>query len=212
MKIYDISIPLSEQTPVWEGDEKVKISRDTLISAGADYNVSLIEMGVHAGTHVDAPYHVFDDGFGVDRIPLDHLVGRAQVVRIPDEVKTISADVLKRCNIDGEVKHLLFKTRNSQYWKAEKPRFHPDFTALDTSGAAYLAARGVKLTGIDWFSISIMDDLKSPHMVLLKAGIVIVENLNLADVPAGFYDLYCLPLKLVGTDGAPARVILTREE
>ena len=212
MKIIDVTIPLSNKTPVWEGDEEVSITRNALISEGADFNESKLELGVHTGTHIDAPFHVFSDGNTVDKIPMGHLIGKAQVVRIADDVERISRDVLQHANIEKGIKHLLFKTRNSLYWKDKKPRFQTDFSALDASAAEFLVSQGVKLAGIDWFSISPMDDLMTPHVILLRAGIVIVENLNLSDVKPGLYDLYCLPLKLVGTDGAPARVILIQDE
>jgi arylformamidase len=212
MKIFDITIPLSDQTPVWEGDKEVSITRESLISQGADFNVSHLSLGAHVGTHIDAPYHAFTQGDTIDRIPLEKLVGRVQVVEMDQDVDLISADVLAQCPIEEGITRVLFKTRNSLYWKKEPYHFSEDYVGLDVSAAAFLAARGIQFVGIDWFSISPMQNLVKPHEILFEAGIVVLENANLLDIEPGLYDLYCLPLKLVGTDGAPARVILTRPD
>lgn len=212
MKIFDITIPLSNQTPVWEGDKEVSITRESLISEGEDFNVSHLSLGAHAGTHIDAPFHAFTDGDTVDRIPLEKLVGSVQVIEIEKNIDLITADVLTRCQLEKGLKRILFKTRNSQYWKEEPYRFSEDYVGLDSSAASFLVALGIQFAGIDWFSISTMQDMIKPHEILLGAGVVILENVNLLNVEPGFYDLYCLPLKLVGTDGAPVRVILTRPE
>ena len=206
--IYDITIPINQDTPVWTGDKEVKIQRDRTIAAGADYNVSLLEMGVHTGTHVDAPYHVMDAGGTVDQIPLEQLIGQAQVVVVPPEIESIDANFLSYCGLSEGVERVLFKTRNSKFWNDQPLRFREDFIGVDASGARWLTEQGVTLAGIDWFSISPMQDLKTPHEILLGAGTVILENLDLRKVPAGSYELICLPLKLMGTDGAPVRAIL----
>ncbi len=209
MKIYDISIPLSVQTPVWEGDKGVSITRVATVGSKSDFNISRIEMGVHAGTHIDAPFHTMSDAGKLESIPLEKLVGKTQVVQIPENVKRITAAILTDADIQPGMKKLLFKTRNSKFWKCESPQFRTDFTALDSSAADWLVKFGVELVGLDSFSVSLMDDLVQPHVIMLHAGIVLIENLDLLEVPAGCYDLFCLPLKLVGTEGAPARVILT---
>ncbi len=206
--IYDITIPISNDTPVWTGDKEVRIYRNRAIAAGADYNVSLLEMGVHTGTHMDAPYHVNDAGRTVDQIPLEQLVGQAQVVVVPPEIETIDADFLAECRLAAGVQRVLFKTRNSRFWNDQPLRFREDFIGVEASGARWLIEKGVVLAGIDWFSISPMNDLKTPHEVLLCSGAVILENLDLRKVPAGSYELICLPLKLAGTDGASVRAIL----
>ena len=206
--IYDITIPINNDTPVWTGDKEVKIQRDRTIAAGADYNVSLLEMGVHTGTHMDAPYHVMDAGGTVDKIPLEQLIGQAQVVVVPPEIESINANFLSFCGLSEGVERVLFKTRNSKFWNDQPLRFREDFIGVDASGARWLTEQGVILAGIDWFSISPMQDLRTPHEILLGAGTVILENLDLRKVPAGSYELICLPLKLMGTDGAPVRAIL----
>jgi len=206
--IYDITVPISSITPVWEGDARVVIHRDSTISQGVDFNVSRIEMSLHCGTHVDAPYHVAEDGMTVDQIPLEHLVGSAQVIQVAEDVNRINTDILAGTGIQKGIQRLLIKTRNSTNRRNENLPFSNEFTALDAGAADYLATQDLKLVGIDGISIAIMDDLTTPHALLLKAGIVILENVQLIDVPTGIYELYCLPLKVVGMDGAPARAIL----
>jgi arylformamidase len=206
--MYDITIPISQDTPVWTGDKEVKIYRDRSIAAGADYNVSLLEMGVHTGTHMDAPFHVIDGGRTVDQIPLEQLIGRTQVVVVPPEIESIDADFLSNCGLPEDGKRVLFKTRNSKFWNDQPLRFREDFIGVDASGANWLIENSVILAGIDWFSISPMTDLRTPHEILLKGGAIVLENLDLRKVPTGSYELICLPLKLTGTDGAPVRAIL----
>ena len=161
--IYDITIPINNDTPVWKGDKRVSIYRDRAIAEGADYNVSLVEMGVHTGTHMDAPYHVSDTGRTIDQIPLEQLIGQAQVVVVPPQVESIGADFLLQSGLAAGVQRVLFKTRNSRFWNDQPPRFREDFIGVDASGARWLTENKVQLAGIDWFSISPMQDLKTPH-------------------------------------------------
>ncbi|MDK2981476.1 MAG: arylformamidase [Chloroflexota bacterium] len=127
---------------------------------------------------------------------------------MPPECAVIDAAFLAGCDLGTDVRRVLFKTRNSKFWNDKPLRFREDFVGVDSSGAQWLADKGVRVAGIDWFSISLMSDLKRPHELLLKSGAVILENLDLRRVPAGSYELICLPLKLAGTDGAPVRAIL----
>ena len=212
MDIIDITIPLSEKTPVWEGEKGITIRRSAVISPKSDYNVTRIEMGLHSGTHVDAPFHILENGAFTDTIPLTKMVGPVQVVFIPENVAVINENVLKAIEIDLSIKKILFKTVNSHYWDQAPAVFRRDYVGLDTSAAECLVSYEMELIGIDFFSISAFDDLHAPHIVLLQAGAVILENLDLRTVQAGQYNLYCLPLKVVGADGAPARVILTRDQ
>jgi len=106
---------------------------------------------------------------------------------------------------------ILFKTRNSAFWSESEPQFHTDFTYLDLKAAQALVERGIKLVGIDYLSIEKYDSPKhETHLALLSRGVVILEGLNLTDIPAGQYELICLPLRLRSSkgDGAPARVVL----
>ena len=208
MKILDISIPLDPSTPVWQGDSGIHFERNYSIQEGDAFNVSSITMGIHSGTHIDAPFHMVNSAITVDQIPLDVLVGKAQVIEIPRQVKVITSEVLDYVTMDSDCPRILFKTSNSNYWVNDPFRFNSEFVALDSSAAHYLVHKGVKLAGIDYFSISPFNDLIEPRLILLDAGVVILENINLSQVEPGSYRLVCLPLKLMGADGAPVRAIL----
>jgi len=208
MKIYDISLPISPEIPVWPGDPPVVIKQVSSMDAGAHDNVSRLECSVHTGTHVDAPHHFLNDHRTVDALPLEVLTGPAQVVQIPEEVGLITAGILEEAGIPSGTSRLLLKTRNSRLWARGEKEFARDFVGLSAEGAGWLVRTGVKLVGIDYLSIAPYKQSIPTHQVLLKPGIVILEGVNLSAVPPGIYDLYCLPLKLVGSDGAPARAIL----
>ncbi|NTV83651.1 MAG: cyclase family protein [Bacteroidales bacterium] len=209
MKIYDVSLTISQKLPVWPGDPPILLERVSKIEEGADANVTHIKMGAHVGTHVDAPFHFLGKGRQtVDQLSLSVLTGRAYVLRIPDEVKVITADVLGKANLPSRTRRLILKTRNSSYWSEETLVFQEEFVGLSPDGAQFIVDRGIRLVGIDYLSIAPFHQGKPTHQILLDAGIVIVEGLNLSEVTPGRYTLYCLPLKLAGSDGAPARTIL----
>lgn len=209
MRTYDISIPISPNLPVWPGDPKVQMQRISKIEEGASANVTHISMAVHTGTHIDAPYHFLGgESTTVEQLPLNQLTGRAYVLHLHNEVELITAKILEKADIPPRTRRLLFKTRNSDYWKTHSTEFQKNFVALSPDGAQYLIDRGVKLVGIDYLSIAPFEDGVPTHTLLLKAGVIIIEGLDLSNVPQGRYSLYCLPLKLVGADGAPARAIL----
>jgi arylformamidase len=208
MKIIDISVTLDNDLTIWPGDPAYHTERVHKIEDGANANVSIIEMGAHTGTHVDAPYHFLTDGGTVENLPLEAMLGPAQVIQIGDEAQVIDRKVLQAAHIPAETTRLLLKTRNSSFWQ-EKPRqFHPDFVGIDEDGANYLVETGVRLVGIDYLSISPYHKSRPTHEGLLKARVVIIEALNLAGVEPGKYNLACLPIKLGGVEGAPARVVL----
>ena len=176
---------------------------------GANANVTQLNIGAHVGTHVDAPYHFLGAGAPtVEALPLQLLIGRSYVLHIADEVDSITSLVLENVEIPPRTRRLLFRTRNSNLWKRQEHEFQKDFVALSPDGADYLVDRGVKLVGIDYLSIAPFKQGKATHTILLQAGVLILEGLDLSQVPQGRYSLYCLPLKLAGSDGAPARVIL----
>ncbi len=211
MKIFDISLTIHPDMVTWPGDPPVALERVSKMEDGANANVSRLTAGVHTGTHVDAPVHFVPGRGGVDSIPLEALVGPCQVVELPDSVNVINAAVVQTCGLAPAVKRILFKTRNSAYWKQPDLPFQTEFVAVDESGAIELAARGIQLVGIDYLSIAPYKNSRPAHQALLKASIVILEGCNLSEVPAGYYRLICLPLKLKDSDGAPARVILLDE-
>jgi len=207
MKIYDVSVTLLKDMPIWPGDPQFVWERVHKIESGDNSNTSRVEMGVHTGTHVDAPYHFLPDGKGVDQLSLKLLTGRVYVLHVPD-VKLITADVLKNSEIPPRTRRILIKTNNSEFWAKNVSTFQTDFAALTADGADYLVQRGVRLVGVDYLSVAPYKNSRPTHEVLLKAGVVIIEGLNLSGVDQGRYMLYCLPLKIQGSDGAPARTIL----
>jgi arylformamidase len=207
MHTYDITVTISPDLPVWPGDPSIILERVSKIEEGENANVSRVDMGLHTGTHVDAPFHFLRDGKGVDKLKLSALCGRAYVLSLP-EVDLITAGVLEKAEIPPRTRRLLFKTRNSQYWARQEKEFQPNFVGITEDGAQYLVTRGVKLVGVDYLSVAPYKKSRPTHEVLLKAGTIIVEGLNLSEVDQGRYTLYCLPLKIAGADGAPARAIL----
>jgi len=210
MEIFDISIPLNEKTPVWVGDRGVTISHSEPISESSDFNVSRMEMGVHTGTHIDAPRHLLNNGITVDQIDLNHLIGPVRVLEIPENIMIIKPRHLKKSGYRGEEKRILLKTGNSKYWRTDPFSFHKEFAAIDNECAEMFARDNLFLAGIDYFSISPFNDLKPPHEILLQSGIIILENANLSEIDPGVYNLICLPLSITGTDGSPVRAVLTR--
>ncbi|MDP3448998.1 MAG: cyclase family protein [Anaerolineaceae bacterium] len=211
MKIFDVSLTIREGMAVWPGENPVVLNRRTKIEEGAHANVSFLSLGAHTGTHVDAPFHFIADGSKVDEMPLEVLIGPAQVVEVPDAVKVINAEVLAGLKIADEPKRILFKTSNSHYWDLDTDEFQTAFVGIDLSASEELVKRGMILVGIDYLSASPYKISKPTHDELLGAQMIIIEGLDLRKVQAGFYTLYCLPLKLHGADGAPARVILIQE-
>lgn len=211
MQIIDITLPLSNQTPVWEGDRGVTIQQTAVIGEGSDFNVSRAELGVHTGTHIDAPYHLFNQGYTVDEIPLEVLIGEVEVLQIPSDFKVIDSQALKSSGFKPGTQRVIFKTSNTRYWIDDPLQFHRDFIGINSDGAEFLAEQRLKLVGMDYFSASPVNELVRPHQILLEAGIVILENAILVDVEPGAFQLICLPIKLTGTDGAPVRAILIRD-
>lgn len=207
MRTYDITLTISPNLPTWPGGPRIEVERVEKIEDGSNANVSRIDMGVHTGTHIDAPFHFLQEGIAVDQIDIRLLTGRAYVLHLP-EVDLITASVLESAQIPPRTRRVLFKTRNSEYWAREEPDFQTDFVGLSDDGAKYLVRRGVKLVGVDYLSVAPYKKSRPTHEKLLEAGVVIVEGLNLTEVSQGRYTLYCLPLKIAGSDGAPARAIL----
>jgi len=207
MRTYDITLTISPDLPTWPGDPGIEIERVEKIEDGSNANVSRIDMGVHTGTHVDAPFHFLQDGVTVDQLNISLLTGRAYVLHLPD-VDLITAAVLEEAQIPPRTRRVLFKTRNSELWEKKEPVFQTDFVGLSKDGAEYLVRRGVKLVGMDYLSVAPYKKSRPTHERLLEAGVVIVEGLDLSEVSQGRYTIYCLPLKLANSDGAPARAIL----
>jgi arylformamidase len=209
MQIYDISLPITPDLPVWPGDPNISMRRVMKMEDGEQYNLTLFSASVHMGTHVDAPYHFLGGNTDtIEALPLKILIGRTYLQHLPDQVELITADVLQQAGIPPRTRRILFRTKNSKYWARGVKEFQKQFTAFSADGAQYLIERGIKLVGIDYFSIAPFDDPVPAHQTFLRGGVIVVEGLDLSKVPQGRYSLQCLPLKLVGSDGAPARVIL----
>jgi len=208
MKIHDISVPINSQLPIWPGDPNLILERVSKIEEGAFANISRLEMGVHTGTHIDAPYHFVANGKKVEDLPLELLIGRAQVVEIGQDIKRITGEVLKKTKRPADCRRLLLKTSNSQIWARGEKEFQQDFAALTNDGADYLIKCGIRLVGIDYLSIAPFEAPNSTHLTLLGADVVVIEGLDLSGVQAGEYQLVCLPLKLGAVEGAPARAVL----
>ena len=208
MKIYDVSFPISAETPVYAGDPAVKIEAASSFAKGDHANVTSLSIGAHTSTHVDAPNHFIDGTRRVDELELEKMIGRARVVRVEDSVTAIEPEHLG--DLEG-VERILFKTRNSAFWNTPETGFRTDFTYISPRAARVLADRGMKLVGIDYLSVERFgsDDFAT-HITLLEKEVVIVEGLDLRAVAAGDYELICLPLKIVSEtgDGAPARAVL----
>ena len=201
----DVSVPVRSGMVHWPDNPPIEVVRVMDMARGDPATVSRLSLGVHTGTHVDAPVHFLVDGAGVDAISLDQLLGEARVVEVTDGPSIGAAQLRPVDPRPGE--RLLFKTRNSaRCWKAD--RFLADFVYLSTEGAALLAERRVRTVGIDYLSIAGMDEGVPTHRTLLEQGICIIEGLDLSSLQPGSYELICLPLRLAGADGAPARVLL----
>jgi arylformamidase len=200
----DVTVPIRGGMLHWPGNPEIVVTQTETLERGDDATVSALSLGVHTGTHVDAPVHFIIGGAGVDAIGLDRLIGPARVIDAGDAASIGLRELEGQDIRAGE--RVLFKTRNSRYWKEND--FRPDFTSLAPEAAAWLAERGVRTIGIDYLSVGSTKTGPDTHRPLLAAGICIIEGLDLSRVRAGRYDLICLPLRLEGLDGAPARVVL----
>lgn len=203
MALYEISVPIHPGMVIYHDNPGVELERTSSISAGAGANVSRLTMGAHTGTHIDGPLHFFEDGAGAESLPLTAMVGPCLVVELPRAGEgPIDEGALRGAAIPDGTERLILKTPNSALW--DRAEFTRDFARLDGSGAAYVLELGVRLVGIDYLSIGDRD----AHRALLGAGVVALEGLDLRAVEPGPYELICLPIRLLGSDGAPARVLL----
>lgn len=190
----DISVPLVPGLPQWPGDPLLETHRIASLAAGDEANVTALSLCAHTGTHIDAPLHYFAGGADVASLSLDALIGPAHVTPLD--------------NPWPAAERILFRTANSAapWWQKT---FQPDFVSLTPAHARQLVERNVRLVGIDYLSIgNDSPQGAETHRILLAAGIIIVEGLDLTQVEPGPYHLICLPLRLIGADGAPARAVL----
>ncbi|HTE87099.1 MAG TPA: cyclase family protein [Dehalococcoidia bacterium] len=206
MEIFDISVPISKALPTYEGDPPIDLELWHSMARGDLADVRTLDMGVHSGTHLDAPSHFIPGGRTIDQVDLDTCYGPAQVL----DLTAADTPLIGREQLAGslapDVVRVLLKTKNSGLWT--RAEFDPSFVALAPDAAQYLVERGVRVIGIDYLSIAPFADPTTVHRVLLAAGVVILEGLNLSAVPAGHYTLACFPLRLAAAEAAPARAIL----
>lgn len=203
---YDISVPLVNGGAVYPGNPEIRIAPQQEIAKGASSNVSSLAFGSHTGTHVDAPRHMIEGAMAVDELALEVLMGPAMLVAVGSDVMGVGEAHLRLHDLEGHTR-VLIKTRNSGFIRERE--FKRDYTYLAPDGARYLASLGVKLVGVDYFSVEQFHSGRhATHLTLLERGIVIVEGLDLSVPPMGPYDLRVLPIRLAGLDGAPARAVL----
>jgi arylformamidase len=205
-KWIDVSLPLRNGIVHWPGDPPFTIERVRDLERGDDATVSRLDMGVHTGTHMDAPAHFIRGGASLDAMPPDALIGRGRVIEIEND-HAVTIEELERHRIRrGE--RVLFKTRNSdRCYKTEA--FVKDFVYISARAARYLAARGVLCVGIDYLSAGgFFSDGRETHELLLGAGVWIIEGLDLSGIEPGPVEMICLPLRLAGAEGAPVRALL----
>lgn len=210
MPLIDISLPLSHATPVYPGDPAVEIAAYNSIAGGDAANVSLLRLGAHAGTHLDAPAHFDSRAPKLAAISLETMIGEARVVEIEQSATAITAEHIAR-HVPQGTRRVLFKTRNSGFWDQGDEGFREQYTYLAAPAAEALIERGARLVGIDYLSVDAFAAADFPtHKALLGQGVCILEGLDLRAARAGVYELLCLPLKITGGagDAAPVRAVL----
>lgn len=204
----DISVALKNGIVQWPQSGPMQLRQVQFMEKGAGSNVTNLMMDVHTGTHLDAPSHMLTEtAAGVDAYPLQVLNGRAYVAYLPG-LKVIDAEALDALSIPEQTRRLLIKTDNSAIWANDSETFHKDFTALSPGAARWIRDRNIGLVGIDYLSIEPFDGDHETHRTLMKAQVAILESIDLSLAEAGEYELLCLPLKLIDTDGAPCRAVL----
>jgi len=204
-RVHDISVPIGQGLPTWPGSVGFRMSQAMSIAAGDPANVTRLDMDVHTGTHVEAPLHFLPDGAPLDTVDLERFVGPAVVAAV--DGPEVTPEALAALRLPSGVERLLLKTRNSGAWPTSG-RFNPAYAALTPEAAGWLVERGIRLVGVDYLSVQRYDDDGETHRILMRAEVLILEGLNLADVAPGEYTLVCLPLRLVGTEAAPVRAVL----
>jgi arylformamidase len=204
----DISMPLYDKMLAWPDDPQFRISRMMDLELGDSCTLSSLQLNSHTGTHVDAPLHYIEKGTSIDLVPLDVLIGKSRVIGVNSEDKIYKDDISDKIIRKGQ--RILFKTRNSNLLRNSE-KFNENFVYLSKEAARYLVDCQVSLVGIDYLSVEEFNKAEDEiHHILLEAGIWIIEGLDLSEVVPGEYELNCLPLKLIGADGAPARAVLKR--
>lgn len=213
-RYIDISVAISEAIPVWPGDPGVQIKPSSRIDQGDQANVSRLEFGTHTGTHLDPPYHFLPDGKKEDQLPFGPMMGHCWVADLTAIQQNITGADLDKAEIPEGTTRLLLKTRNSRHWANQTPDsdFDEDFTALTPDASQWIVDHGIQLVGIDYLSVEPYKGDDDTHRILLRAGVIPVETLDLHAVEPGGYTLVCLPIKIKDGDGGPCRAILIPED
>lgn len=211
MDVYDVTLPVSGSMLTWPGDPPVSVRRTSDVGRGDSSTVSELILGSHTGTHVDAPAHFLPGGYGVDRIPMTALVGDAYVADARGRHGALSHDDMAGLNVPGGTSRLLIRSDNSRLWDQASPAFPDSYVCLSPGAAEWCVERGLVCVGVDFLSVEQKGSPGHPtHVTLLRAGIAIIEGLDLRAVEPGSCELLCLPLRITGCDGSPARVLLIR--
>jgi arylformamidase len=198
----DVSVTVRPEMPIYAGNPGVAVELTKSIARGDPANVSYLKLGAHTGTHVDAPRHFIPEAEAASELSLEPLIGPCAVVDATAQSGPLGRAAVASLDIPAGVERVLLKTSNSALW--ERDTFESSFVRLDAEGANELVDRRIRLVGIDYLSVGDPD----AHLVLFRAGVGVIEGLDLRGVDHGDYFLVCLPLKIAGSDGAPARALL----
>ena len=210
-EVIDISLPLTSDLPLWPGSTPWNTTTRRSSEAAGALRDSDLCLSAHMGTHIDAPSHYLADGAAMEGVALESMIGPAYVADL-QSADAITAAELDELGLPAGVTRLLCKTRNSVLWRRRETEFTPDYVALTAGAASWVAERGIELVGVDYLSVQRYEDGPEAHLILLSESVVVVEGLDLGDVRPGWYTLLCLPLKVVGLEGAPARAVLLPSE
>ncbi len=209
LEVIDVSVPLGEDLVCWPGGSGIRLEWQSRLEKGDVANSSRMICDLHAGTHIDAPRHFLAKGETIDALPLEAFIGPAYVAYLP-QTDLISAQDLEQLPLDAGVSRLLLKTRNSNLWALGVRDFYHDFVALSLEAARWVVERGLRLLGIDYLSVERPGEHYEIHRLLMEAGVILVETLDLSRVSPGLYEFICLPLRLQGAEASPARAVLRR--
>jgi arylformamidase len=204
MSFHDISLKLSGETVRWVTAAPFELEERRRMSKGDPNNSSALNMSVHSGTHIDAPFHFVADGNTIDQLPVERFIGPALVYAVEAE-RYITKEHVAGIRLDGATR-VLFKTRNSAL--LHKQEYDPDFVAFSVEAAQSLVELGVELVGLDYLSVAHADEQVPVHRAFLDHGVVLLEGIDLSEVAPGRYELMCLPIPLGDSDGAPCRAVL----
>ncbi len=207
-KYLDISVSLSESLPVWPSDPRITMPPASRIADGAGANITRLGIGTHTGTHVDAEWHFIEDGQRLEALTPDRLIGPCYVADLTHCTTHISASDLEAAGIPENSTRVILKTTNSDLWTTSPTQFQESYIGIAPDGAEWIVNRGLDFIGIDYHSVEPFKAGGKTHRIILGAGLIILETVDLRNVEPGHYTLYCLPLRIDGYDGSPCRAVL----